>query len=324
MSENKDLLLELYGSNSFVKVYQALEIDKIKFSFAKKGEEKNGIDVYMDAEELSSDLMRLIRNDDVAGQGIDSLWRRICRERTRVTQTGDKYCKPIWTSKISKGKDGTIRSFSIMPGSSTEIVISASANEKKILVGCEYRELQLFRYKWSFLEHDYEKKLAEKYTIKNMKRVFNPENNSAGENSSKASSSAAAAHTSSSEAKSAGNADKTQITQQKPLGYSSNSRKTNADARPVEPQTPVMRDTDMNAITVKVKVILGLTQMASGSQAMKAISEHGETYNIIFTKDIIAKTRNWTDIEAKCSCKGTIINIKGFIKDDRILVQSVA
>ena len=48
MSENKDLLLELYGSNSFVKVYQALEIDKIKFSFAKKGEEKNGIDVYMD------------------------------------------------------------------------------------------------------------------------------------------------------------------------------------------------------------------------------------------------------------------------------------
>lgn len=308
MAESKDLLLDVYGGNSFVKVYQALEIDKIKFSFAKKGEEKDGIDVYMDAEDFASDLIRLIRNDDVPGQGIDSLCRRIIRERARAKEAGSKYCNAVWKSRAGKGNDGSIRSFEILPGSSTELVLTASSNGKKIIVGCDYRELSLLSYKWSYLEKDYNKVLSSKYTIANMKREFT----GSSQQSNKPNASSKTENNSASA-----------TMQNKPLGYSSNARKPEAETRPA-PQVPVESSKNMNPVSMKVKVTVGLMEMKSGGQAMKAVTQDGKEYSIIFSKDLISKAAGWNNFEEKCSCKGTIVNLKGFIKDDRVFVQSIA
>ena len=80
----------------------------------------------------------------------------------------------------------------------------------------------------------------------------------------------------------------------------------------------------MNPVSMKVKVTVGLMEMKSGGQAMKAVTQDGKEYSIIFSKDLISKAAGWNNFEEKCSCKGTIVNLKGFIKDDRVFVQSIA
>ena len=185
--KENDVIHAMFNRASFVKIKQCLEIGKILFSFVNMNSADKHIDCYMDAEEFGALLMSDVKNM--------SLLKRIANEKTRATQAGEKYPKEVWTSPIggtSKGMNGgpVSRSFSIAPGSSAEVVITArvypaTINDKgafiatkgsqpleTVRVSCTLNDLRLLQYKWSWLEKEY---MSAKYCMEAMKSDWAPD-----------------------------------------------------------------------------------------------------------------------------------------------------
>ena len=184
-NEEKNVLLEVYGSKAFLKVKQCLEIGKIQFSFVNKNNSKQCIDCYMEAEEFGACLMKDIEDK--------SLFQELMKEKAK----GEEYPKAVWTSPVGGNATGNngkplSRYFEISPaGSGTyEVLFTAKAYpaeknstgafiKKKgskpifdpLRVPCMFKDLSMLQYKWSFLEQDYMRK---KYNMENMKSSYSP------------------------------------------------------------------------------------------------------------------------------------------------------
>lgn len=182
--EEKDVLARFDGRGVILKVKQALEIDKMLFSFVQYGADNkltNSVDCYLDASEFGL-LMERIRNE--------SLQKSIFAEKQRWQSSGDKYPKEIYISPIggSHTKDGAVsRFFSIAPAAKYDVVFRAMAFPAAvsqtgafiaqkgakpiatILVSTTFHELAKMAYKWQWLENDY---MSHKYCMANMKNAY--------------------------------------------------------------------------------------------------------------------------------------------------------
>ena len=170
--EDNDLLIAIYGKDSFLKVYQALEIGKIKFSFVKKEDPKNSIDCFMNADDFVSDLIDLIDTR--------TLEKKAAYEKEVARQKNAKYAENIWESKAgisAHDENAKIRKFSIQPGTAQEIVFRASQGEKSIIVGGAFRDLKLLSYRWHYLENDWNAIMASKYSLEKMKNSYREKEN---------------------------------------------------------------------------------------------------------------------------------------------------
>ena len=181
-NEERNLLAAYYGSKAFVKIKQCLEIGKVQFSFVDKGNTKNHIDCYMEAEEFGAILMAGIRNG--------SLIKALMTEKAK----GEQYPKAVWQSPVGGNATGNngkpiSRYFEISPASSGEVLFTAhsfpaeksntgayikikgSKALQSLRVPCTYNDLKILGYKWSFLEADY---MSKKYSVENMKSDYQP------------------------------------------------------------------------------------------------------------------------------------------------------
>lgn len=168
----KDLLQEIWGGKTAVKIYQALEIGKIKFSFFKKeAPSTDSIDVYMDAVDFASDFIDIINSGE--------LLNRLTHEKKRMAETKEEYGKELWTSRagITGSDKDQIRRFSIQPGTKTELAFRATQGKSYISVGFDFRELKNLAYKWSFLEDDWNKIMASRYNLSSMASEYHTKKN---------------------------------------------------------------------------------------------------------------------------------------------------
>lgn len=303
----KDLLLEIYGGKSFCKIYQALSIGKIKFSFAEKGKEKDGIDCYMNADDFVADFIRMIRDK--------SLLRKAEIERQRAANAGDKYCKDIWKSRAGLNGENMIRAFTIQPGSSTEFVFRATLNGRSVTVGFDYRELLLLEYRWSFLEEDWKAEMRGKYSLKNMRDENREKYNKKQAEEMEKEENSAPAQSPIPESQPAPQPPASDV-QEKPKFMVGGSKPESEQGTPQQEQPPLLN--------LRLKITIPVAEMKNGGKCVKAITEDGVEYAAIFCKELIAQTANWNSFEQKCANAGTIISIKGRIYGNRISVLEVA
>lgn len=299
---NNDLLLEVYGSKTFVKVYQALEIGKIKFSFAEKDNVTDGIDCYVNADDFASDLIKKITDQ--------RLLKACAVEKQRAASKNEKYCQDIWKSRAGIDGEKNVRSFSIQPGSSTEMVFRASKNGKNIIVGFEYRELELLAYRWSFLEADWNKKMAERYSLSNMKNSFYSPDQTKKQPESAVSQ----------DFKSTPPSD-TPVPMDKAkymVSGNASAKKANTTPSPDQNAGSAARKSKV----YKLKVVDGMQPMTSGNRALKAITVDNISYPVIFEKNLLALP-HWQAFE-KRAVPGSIIMVTGWLYKDRIIVTKIA
>lgn len=186
----KDVLARFDGRGVMLKVKQALDIDKMAFSFVTYGQNNKStgsINCYLDAVEFAL-LMERIRNE--------SLQKAIFAEKQRQLQSGDKYPKDIYTSPMggARSGDGAIsRMFVIAPAMKNDVMFRAIAfsatvsptgafipkkGEKpiqQIIVSTSFHELAKMAYKWQWLEKDY---MSHKYCMDNMKDTYRKDHDS--------------------------------------------------------------------------------------------------------------------------------------------------
>lgn len=170
--EDNDLLLAIYGNDNFLKVYQALEIGKIRFSFVPKEDPKNSIDCFVNADDFASDLIDLIDSRDLIRMANNSLAKQKQEEKT--------YPDVIWESKaglVSNSENAVIRKFSIQPGKTQEFVFRATQGKKAIMVGFSFRDLKLLSYRWHYLEKDWDTIMAAKYNSEAMMNSYRAKKN---------------------------------------------------------------------------------------------------------------------------------------------------
>lgn len=297
-STGSDMLLEVYGGKAFFKIYQCLTIGKIKFSFAKKDNPKDGIDCYVDAEDFIADFMLLI----TAPRGTladGNLLERLFAERRRMQEQNSEQGNDIWTSRPGKGKEDTLRVMSIQPGSKTQFVFKAyesSAEKgqkgKQILVGFDFRELRLLAMRWNFLYDDYKKILQNKYSMNNMVSEFS--RRKAQQNAS-------------------GNTEASEAA----------IRQHSAASAVSSVQPHQMQSLEVK--TLKVKILRPFTVYGTeGNQAMQVVTEDACTLAVICTGQLIREAgQAWMDFSARCK-KGSIISLQGALKDDCFVLNSIA
>lgn len=302
--KSKDLLLEIYGGKSFLKIYQALGIGKIKFSFAEKGKESEGIDCYVNADDFACDFIAKIRSREFL--------RLADIERRRANEAKEQYCKAIWTSRAGITSDDKIRAFSLQPGASTPFVFRATENKTNIIVGCDYRELELLEYRWKFLEKDWNAIMEKKYCLAAMKDE-NREKFYSSQISDKEEPSAPA--------QSSQKADSSAAEKEKPRFMATGSGSKNdkpADSNEKPAQTPVPP-----SLNFKMKITVGIKKNAAGNAFVKAVTEDGTEYVIVFNSAMMSNVPNWNEYERKFSNSGTIISFVGKVYGNRIIVEKV-
>lgn len=299
----KKTLLEAYGAKSFLKVYPVLAIDQIKFSFAEKGKENDGIDCYMSVEEFMADFVDIINTGE--------LRKLLYNAKKAMIEQNLNYGEQVYKSKI--GKSGEIlRQFNIQPGKSTDLVFQATSSgkgsaKKTITVGCEYRELKIMAKKWSYLEKNNEAHMLEKYSLKNMASSFVPDASTVGETVS------------------ADVQAEVQTGTTKPVNtpYSYSATPTpapNTVKEPVEKptETPNTNNT-VSVSTFKLKVTDSVVEMSSGNKALRGVTNNGVNYCVIIPKE---KATVLQDFLSMCQA-GNIISFKGAAKGDRIYFDSL-
>lgn len=191
----KNVIHAVFNRKSFVKIKQCLEIGKVLLSFVDMEKTDKHIDCYMSAEEFGALLMADIKNT--------SLLRRIADEKKRAQEAGEQYPKNVWTSPIGGTANGPTgkpisRSFSIAPGTSAEVMLTAtmypattsdtgafiaekgSSPIATIRVALTYNDLKILQYKWSFLEKDY---MTKKYCLEAMQSDWKPQDTDAQQQS---------------------------------------------------------------------------------------------------------------------------------------------
>ena len=299
--EIKKTLLEAYGAKSFVKVYPVLAIDQIKFSFAEKGKENDGIDCYMSVEEFMADFVDIINTGE--------LRRLLYNAKKTMVEQNLNYGEQVYKSKI--GKSGEIlRQFNIQPGKSTDLVFQATSSgkgtaKKTITVGCEYRELKIMAKKWSYLEKNNEAHMLEKYSLKNMESSFVPDASTVGETVS------------------ADVQTEVQTAQSKPVStpYSYSATPTPVPGTVKEPvEKPAdVKNTTVSVSTFKLKVTDSVVDMSSGNKALRGVTSNGVNYCVIIPKEKVTVLQ---DFLSMCQA-GNIISFKGAAKGDRIYFDSL-
>lgn len=275
---DKDLLLAVYGKDNFVKVYQALEIGKIKFSFVVKSDPKNSIDCYMNVDDFVSDFIDIIDSGEL---------RKLAYQAKQQAQAnGSKYASEIWESRAgisNKGEKEQLRKFTIAPGNTQEFTFKATQNGKNILVGFAYRELKLLSYRWHFLEADWNKKMEEKYSLKNMNHEYHLKQNKEQIAQQEL------------EEEELPVAPPARVEHEKPnFGVSSSQQKTelpvtdmpkvNVAERKEEKPAEILSNGKKQYI---LKVNIAATPMKNGSYAFQGTDANNEIVNVIIRKDRI-------------------------------------
>ena len=306
--KSKDLLLEIYGGKSFCKIYQALGIGKIKFSFAEKGKETEGIDCYVNVDDFVSNFISKIRNRDFL--------RLADAERKRAKDANEQYCKPIWQSRIGLSSDSNLRHFSLQPGSSTEFVFRAVENKSSIIVGFDYRELELLEYRWKFLEKDWNDIMAKKYSFANMK----------DENKEKFySKQVMEMEEAESEESAPAKQDNPPVNEEKASPTERPMFKaTGTDTSEKQEENGKQQEAIPPSVKLRLKVTKEVARASSGNACLKAITEDGTEYILIFSKTLMNNVPNWAEYEKKLGKAGTIISITGKIYGERISVEEVS
>ncbi len=324
------LLLSCYGTKAFVKIYQALEIDRIKFSFVTKGREKDSIDIYMSAEEFQADLIAQIVNKE--------LERKRVLEITRVRETGDKKYRSIWESRAGKSSKNTIRKFSIQPGQNMEYVFfatesseSGKENSKYILVGCAAKDLTLLAFRWSFLYEDYKKVLQTRYSMEKMKSTYNHSREAAVDSDmpyndftqNQQPSPASATKASGSKD---GTWKQTQGDPAKSKHFSVGSKDIRSDASQGNSgngqgkNTGDVQKTGCEVKSFKLKIKTPITSMKSGKYALEGYTENNQRHIVVFNP---AKFSNWEKFYQICLNPGNMICFKGIATEDRIIATEI-
>ena len=303
-NDSPDMLIDVFGAKTFFKVYQCLEIGKMKFSFVNKENPKdNSIDIYLDADIFSCDLIEQIKNGELRNKGN--------AERTRAKNANEKYCKSIWTSPAGLTSDQKVRQFEIQPGISTEFVFRATEEKKNILVGCDYRSLRLMAERWSFLKADYDDLMRQKYNLKNMKSNYRKGNEAPAstpatpvqkEEQPKATQTVANAVTSAPPTSAVTSTNP----QAKPIGLGVGPAPQTTTA-PAKTEQPKATDS-----VFKFKVANPIANMSDGRKALKGISEDGKEYALIFSAEL-CKNSGFADFENRCSRVGSLIKVRGTI-----------
>lgn len=315
--KSKDLLLEIYGGKSFLKIYQALGIGKIKFSFAEKGKENAGIDCYVNADDFACDFIAKIRTRDFL--------KMADAERRRANESNEQYCKEIWTSRAGITADDKIRAFSLQPGASTPFVFRATENKTKIIVGFDYRELELLEYRWKFLEKDWNAIMEKKYCLAAMKdekreKFYSSQITDKEEPSAPASPDC--------NNKPINKEHPSAPEKEKPRFMATGSGEKNKK-EPVE-STSVNSSETPSATSIppslnfKMKITVGIARSTKGNAFVKAVTEDGTEYVIVFNGSTMNQIPNWADYEKKFSKSGTIISFSGKVYGNRIVAETVA
>lgn len=187
-NRDPDVIHRMDGKGVILKVRQALDIDKVRFSFVSYGSDNkatSSVDCYLSAEDFGL-LMERARNE--------SLQKQIYKEKQRAQAEGEQYPKAIYTSPIGGGTtkhSGVVsRHFTIAPGSRAEVMFTglafaaersstgayiAKKGEKpvaRISVPATYHDLALMAYKWQWLEKDY---MPKRFNMVAMKSDYNRE-----------------------------------------------------------------------------------------------------------------------------------------------------
>lgn len=321
MSENKakekskDLLLEVYGGKSFLKIYQALGIGKIKFSFAEKGKEKEGIDCYVNADDFVCDFIAKIRNREFL--------KLADAEKRRAKEAKEQFCKPIWMSRAGLTTDNKIRSFSLQPGSSTPFVFRATEKTTNITVGLDYRELELLEYRWRFLEKDWNSIMEKKYCLSAMRDLDREKYYSSQVNEQTESPADLPQEKANAKNDVAPKSDEKEKPRFMSTGSGTKSESpkntASADDKAKSSQTP-----PPPTLNFRMKVTVAIAKNANGNAFIKAVTEDGTEYVIVFNVAMINSVPNWADYEKKFSSVGTIISFTGKVFGNRIMAEKVA
>lgn len=320
--KDPSLLLECHGAKMFMKIYQALEIDRIKFSFVKKGDERNPIDIYMNAEEFQSDLIAKINS----GQ----LERRRLEEARRPNAAGDKHCQDIWASRVGKSPKNTIRKFSIQPGQRTEYVFYATetaenekSNAKSIVVGCSGKDLILLAFRWSFLYEDYKAILCERYSMKNMKSSYHAKESEAGQEVSY-DESLENVQQAAPPASTSRQTDTMQAGERGPRSFSIGSNDFQDTHQDIKSQDSADTYIPQGKVEqFKLKVATSIVQMRSGKYALEGYTQDNIKYAVVFDPSIFSGLNSWENFYKSCTNIGNIIRFKGIVAKDRIMATEI-
>lgn len=303
-NESPDMLIDVFGAKTFFKVYQCLGIGKMKFSFVDKENPKDkSIDIYLDADIFSCDLIEQIKNGELRQKGNV--------ERQRAKNANEKYCKAIWNSPAGISAEQKVRQFEIQPGNSTEFVFRATEEKKQITVGCDYRSLRLMAERWSYLKPDYDDLMRRKYSLVNMQneyRKVNGQQAPAQQEQPKATQTVANAVTSTPPA----SAVAPTTPQAKPIGFGMGSTQApvqKQEEQPKEQQTPAPQG---NKQEFKMKITTPIADMANGKKALKAITADNVEYPCIFPAEL-CKHNAFSEFEKRCSRAGNVIKVRGII-----------
>lgn len=334
--ESKDCLLGIYGGKSFVKIYQAFGIGKVKFSFANKEAAAEGIDVFVDLDIMNCDLIDQIKSGE--------LRKLAAHERKRAQEANEQFCKPVWESPAGICTDGnTVRKFEIQPGFKTEYVFRATEGKKNIMVGCDNRFLKVLAERWKFLQPDYEAYMRNIFNIANMKNEYYSNKESAPSSMVVDDDELPVKVPPQEKKQTAQNTQQTNqaatSTQKENTGFvgipsasqtekgnsSSEVQTTNAstDSSKEQNNTAEQGNTvDQEVKIWKMKISAGITDMSSGCKALKAVTEDNKEFPLVLNKKILS-TPAFKDFEARAKRVGTMIKIKGYLATDRIMVTEI-
>lgn len=320
-SESKNLLLPIYGKDTFVKIYQALDIGKIKFSFVNKEKPKEPIDCYINADDFASDLIDLIDSGE--------LRKRASYAKQEQQKTNAQYAKDIWESRagVSQANENVIRKFTIQPGSTQDFVFRATQGKKNIVVGFAYRELKLLSYRWHFLEKDWNAIMEAKYNMKNMTSEYHQRQNA--EQYAKQMEEERMA-TSNITQQSQQNAYETssQMNDTPNYGVSSSPKNNAKSTHTPSPnnntsqstQASMISGTEQKAakvISINLKVKTPLVDMNNGGKAFQGWGADNKEYNVIIRKDVLAKANaELQKLMTGASTLGSKVTVKGAVTDD--------
>ena len=291
INENqKDLILDIYGGKSFVKIYQAFSIGKVKFSFATKENPQDGIDIYVDIDILNCDFIDLIRSGE--------LYKLAALEKQRAKEANEQYCNAIWESPIGAVDEKTMRKFELQPGTRTAFAFRATEGQKSIIVGCDYRSLKLLAERWRFLLPDYEVYMRNRFNINAMENNYHESQHRAYVKEEK------------------------NILNEKQESASSDTGYVGIP-RQEEPQKTDKEAEKPEDVTLwRMKVSKAITDMTSGCKALKAVTEDNRELPLVLDKKIIALP-TFDDFEKRVKRVGSIIQIKGYLATDRIMVTEL-
>jgi len=325
---DKDLLLAIYGGKAFVKIYQALEIGKIKFSFVNKENTKEHIDCYIDADDFASDLIAIIDSDEIR--------KRAYAAKQEKEQTKSNYAKDIWESRVGVSQSDTsqLRKFTIQPGTSQDYAFRATQNRVSIVVGFAHRELKLLSYRWHFLEADWNKRMAEKYCLKNMTSEYHKKQNEeqyarqVAEENACITQEKPAENNASSNVPSSNNTSNAnysnQMSETPTYGISSNLKESRNPQNEEKQNAQKPEANNGNSLKIQsytLKVKTPLCDINGGGKAFQGWGSDNNVYDVVIRKDVLEKAN--AELLKQASTLGAKLTVKGAITDkNRIYVAS--